>query len=93
MREKSKVFLAGLCFLIIWGCSDSNPADFSGRFYVVMGPNPRGIMDVTQSDSNITFTLDGAGFYVEGTGTVSENTMTLSASFAQFGPFEASLTS
>lgn len=93
MREKSKVLLVGLCLLVIRGCSDSNPVDFSGRFYVTMGPNPRGIMDVTQSDSTIIFTLDGAGISVEGTGTVTENTMTLSASFAQFGPFEASLTS
>lgn len=93
MREKAKILLMVLCLLVIRGCTDSTLVDFSGRFYVVMGPNPRGIMDVTQSDTVITFTLEGAGFSAEGTGTVSENTLTLSASFAQFGPFEASLTS
>jgi hypothetical protein len=91
--RKILVFFTGLLLLATWGCNSSGPVDFSGRFYVVMGPNPRGIMDVTQSESNIAFTLDGAGFSVEGTGTVSENTLTLSASFAQFGPFEATLTS
>jgi len=93
MGGKTKVFFVGLCLLIIWGCKNSNRVDFSGRFYVIMGPNPRGIMEVTQSDNGIIFTLVGAGFSVEGTGTVTENTMTLSASFAQLGPFEASVTS
>ncbi|MCK4814712.1 hypothetical protein KA005_02990 [bacterium] len=93
MREKVKIFLVGLCLLVIWGCNNSNQVDFSGRFYVIMGPNPRGIMDVTQSDNGIIFTLVGAGFSAEGTGTVTENIMTLSASFSQLGSFEASVTS
>ena len=85
MGEKFKVLMVGVCLLITWGCFDSNRVDFSGRFYVVMGPNPRGIMDVTQSGDRITFTLEGAGFSVAGTGTVTEDTMTLSAAFDPFG--------
>jgi len=91
--KKILVFLGVLLLLVSWGCNNAGPVDFSGRFYVIMGPNPRGIMDVTQSGNSITFTLDGAGFSVEGTGTVSDSTLTLSASFAQFGPFESTLTS
>ena len=93
IMKKTLGFLAVLLLFVSWGCNSAGSVDFSGRFYVAMGPNPRGILDITQSDTVITFTLDGAGFSVEGSGTVSDSTLTLSASFAQFGPFESTLTS
>lgn len=93
MKGAKTIAVIALCFIILCTCSDSDLVDFTGRFYVTMGPNPRGIMDITQSGNSITFTLEGAGFQVEGTGTVTENTLTFSALIDQLGPFESTVTS
>jgi hypothetical protein len=93
MEAVIKNYITAFCLAVLCACGDSNKADFDGRFYVTMGPNPRGIMDIIQSENSITFTLEGAGFHVEGTGTVTENTLTLSALIEQLGLFESTVTS
>lgn len=70
------------------GCS-SGLIDFSGRFYVTVGPNPRAVLDVEQSGSDVSFTMSGSGFFIQGSGLVYEKSMTLAATFAEFGLFEA----
>lgn len=53
-------------------------ADYSGTYYVNIASQPRWMMYINHSGNNVTFTMDGA-FLIEGEGTVSDNTMTLTA--------------
>jgi hypothetical protein len=52
--------------------------DYSGTYYVYLGPQPRWMMDINHSGNKVTFTMDGT-FEVNGEGTASNNTMALTA--------------
>ncbi len=93
MKDLTMRFAIAFCLSVLCACADSDQVDFAGQFYVTIGPNPRVIMDISQTDGGIVFTLEGAGFQVDGTGTVTGNTLTFSASIEQLGPFESTVTS
>jgi len=53
-------------------------ADYSGIYYVNLSSQPRWMMAISHSGKNVTFSLDGI-FLIEGEGTVTDNTMTLTS--------------
>jgi len=57
-------------------------SDYSGTYYTTIGHSPRWTMVIKQSGNDVTYTMEGEGKTVAGTGTVSGNTMTLTAEIA-----------
>ena len=57
-------------------------SDYSGTYYTTIGHSPRWTMVIKQSGNDVTYTMEGEGKTVAGTGTVSGNTMTLKAEIA-----------
>jgi hypothetical protein len=53
-------------------------ADYSGTYFVTLGPQPRWMMSIDQSGQNVSFTLDGQ-FQAAGEGTAGDNTISLTA--------------
>jgi len=64
------------------GNGGDSVTDYSGMYYTTIGHSPRWTMVINQSGNDVTFTIEGEGKTVEGTGTVSGNTMTLTAEIA-----------
>jgi len=93
MKKPVTIVLGGLLMLVASGCDPGNKVDFSGRFYVTLGPNPRGTMDFTRTAGGYDFVLTGAGYHVQGTATGTGDTLTLKADLPPLGPFTATLTS
>ena len=60
------------------GNGENVVADYSGTYYVNLASQPRWMMYINHSGNHVTFTMDGV-FLIEGEGTVSDNTMTLTA--------------
>lgn len=90
MKKKHLFFYVLLpAFLLAWSGCAAGPVDFSGRFFVTVGPNPRAVLEVNQSGNDISFTMSGPDFDIQGTGEVTENSMTMTAVFAGFGDFYA----
>lgn len=55
------------------------PEDYSGLYYVTLSVQPIWKMTITQSGSSVTFSLVGNNFLIEGQGSISGNTMALTA--------------
>ena len=53
-------------------------ADYSGTYFVTLGPQPRWTMNIVQSGQKVSFTLNGQ-FQAAGEGTASNNNMSLTA--------------
>jgi hypothetical protein len=64
---------------------------YSGTYYVALGHEPLYSMEIDHSGSSVEFAVTGSDVDVEGTGTVSGRTMTLSADLG-FAVFSAELT-
>lgn len=64
------------------GNGGGSVTDYSGTYYTTIGHSPRWTMVINQSGNDVTFTMEGEGKMVVGTGTVSGNTMTLTAEIA-----------
>jgi hypothetical protein len=56
----------------------ANVANYSGTYYVNLGPQPRWKMDINHSGNHVTFAMHGT-FEVEGDGTATNDTMALTA--------------
>lgn len=56
--------------------------DYSGTYYVTLSVQPQWMMYLNQSGNDITFSLDGP-YLIEGEGTISNNTMNLTAELPQ----------
>lgn len=80
-----EVVLAVLLAVSLTDCGGGNGengeisvANYSGTYYVNLASQPNWMMYINHSGNNVIFTMDGV-FLIEGEGTVSDNTMTLTA--------------
>lgn len=89
LRKGLGLFLVSLVIAFGLACNGGDEknggdggANYSGTYYVTIGADPYYDMVIDQSDSVVTFTMEGPDLATEGTGTVSGNTMTLTAPIA-----------
>ncbi|MCK4835462.1 MAG: hypothetical protein KAT17_02440 [Candidatus Aminicenantes bacterium] len=72
-----------LISVTIIGCNDIS--NYSGHYYVTVGPNPAYIMDIDHSEHAVSFRLLNKEIDVSGTGTVDDNRMELSGEISGIG--------
>ena len=63
--------------------------NFSGIYYVTIGPEPLYTMEIDQTGTTVAFAISGSDVSFEGIGSVSGQTMHLSADLPDIGEFEA----
>jgi hypothetical protein len=95
----TRVWTVGVSLVIIVGAhltgfahgveTDRSTKDFSGLYYVTIGPEPLYTMVIGHSGASASFTISGSDLSFAGTGTVDGQTMLISADLADVGEFEA----
>ncbi len=76
------VLLLGVVFAFGLACNgsdDGGSGSFSGTYYVAIATDPTYMIVIDEVDGVVTFTLEGPDLATAGTGTVTDNTMTLAA--------------
>jgi hypothetical protein len=84
---KKYLIIPFILFLVLSDvCIEKNP-NYSGHYYVTLGPNPVYTMDIDHAvdDTYATFVLKGWGIDISGTGSIEDNSMELIADIPNFG--------
>ncbi|MBW2617313.1 MAG: hypothetical protein JRC92_00360, partial [Deltaproteobacteria bacterium] len=68
-------------------CTAASAADYSGRYYATVGPDPTFVLVINQSGNNATFILEEANeVFLQGAGAVSGNTVRLTSEMSSETP-------
>jgi hypothetical protein len=79
------LFVASGCDGGDGGGGSSSTTDYSGTYYIIIAGQAGWTLSINQSGENLTFTMQGSGMTIDGSGSVSGNTATMTATITGMG--------